>query len=285
MKKFSERFGFVEQKLYQVNTMDGDTKVSLWNALHLYFWQFTEEGNAGDVANENLDTVTRIAWVNLFKWDLSELTWDWNSREKRISEEFYNVSWWRVCEIIEYFAPQADVMRLDGTTNFVKFCNDIFERERFSYKFVSGSLVQLTNETEIDEVEAASTISYEIIGEHIKSAIRLLAIKPDPDFRNSIKESISAVEAACKLIDGRENATLPRALARLRNKVDLHADFEQGFKKIYDYTSDANGIRHSLLEKSNLDSDDARFMLVSCSAFVNYLLRLAEKSGVISNNA
>ncbi len=149
---------------------------------------------------------------------------------------------------------------------------------------MSGSLVQLTNETEIEEVETASAIPYEAIGEHIKSAIRLLAIKPDPDFRNSIKESISAVEAACKLIDGRKNATLPGALARLRNKVNLHEDFEQGFKKIYDYTSDADGIRHSLLEKPNIDSDDARFMLVSCSAFVNYLMRLAEKSGVISNN-
>ena len=86
------------------------------------------------------------------------------------------------------------------------------------------------------------------------------------------------------MIDGRKNATLPGALARLRNKVNLHEDFEQGFKKIYDYTSDADGIRHSLLEKPNIDSDDARFMLVSCSAFVNYLMRLAEKSGVISNN-
>ncbi len=110
----------MKQKPYQVDDMDDDTKISLWNALHLFFWQFTDEALAADVANEGLDTVIKIAWVKLFKWDLSELPWDWNSREKRISEEFYKVPWWRVCEIIEYFAPQADAMRFEGTKKFVK---------------------------------------------------------------------------------------------------------------------------------------------------------------------
>jgi hypothetical protein len=40
---------------------------------------------------------------------------------------------------------------------------------------------------------------------------------------------------------------------------------------MYGSTSDAQGIRHALREEPTLDSDDARFMLVSCSAFVNYL--------------
>ena len=52
MKKFSERFGLVKQKPYQVDDMDDDTKISLWNALHLFFWQFTDEALAADVANE-----------------------------------------------------------------------------------------------------------------------------------------------------------------------------------------------------------------------------------------
>jgi len=39
------------------------------------------------------------------------------------------------------------------------------------------------------------------------------------------------------------------------------------------YTSDKGGIRHGLKEEDhNVDIDEARFMLVTCSAFVNYLI-------------
>jgi hypothetical protein len=38
------------------------------------------------------------------------------------------------------------------------------------------------------------------------------------------------------------------------------------------YTSSSDGIRHSLPEEIyDLTQDDARFMLIMCSAFVNYL--------------
>ena len=45
------------------------------------------------------------------------------------------------------------------------------------------------------------------------------------------------------------------------------------------YTSDADGIRHSMLEESSLSFSDAKFMLVACSGFINYVLgRCAEDS-------
>jgi hypothetical protein len=40
---------------------------------------------------------------------------------------------------------------------------------------------------------------------------------------------------------------------------------------LYGYTSDSSGIRHALQDEPNLDFVDAKFMLVACSAFVNYL--------------
>ena len=35
--------------------------------------------------------------------------------------------------------------------------------------------------------------------------------------------------------------------------------------------SDEDGVRHKLMADSKLDYDDAKFMLVACSAFVNFL--------------
>jgi hypothetical protein len=48
---------------------------------------------------------------------------------------------------------------------------------------------------------------------------------------------------------------------------------------MYGYTSDAEGIRHALMDEPTLESEDAKFMLVSCSAFVNYLRSKAARAG------
>lgn len=48
---------------------------------------------------------------------------------------------------------------------------------------------------------------------------------------------------------------------------------------MYGYASDANGIRHALSEESTISVADAKFMLVICSAFINYVLgKMGEKS-------
>ena len=41
----------------------------------------------------------------------------------------------------------------------------------------------------------------------------------------------------------------------------------------YGYTSDQGGIRHALLEESNIDEAEAKFMMVACSAFVNFCVQ------------
>lgn len=62
----------------------------------------------------------------------------------------------------------------------------------------------------------------------------------------------------------------------------MHPALKGSFEKLYGYTSDAEGIRHALLDEPNLDFEDAKFMLVSCSAFVNYLKAKAAKAGINS---
>jgi hypothetical protein len=47
---------------------------------------------------------------------------------------------------------------------------------------------------------------------------------------------------------------------------------------LYGYTSDTHGIRHALKDDSQPNAEDAKFMLVSCSAFVNYLVEKAQKN-------
>jgi hypothetical protein len=88
-----------------------------------------------------------------------------------------------------------------------------------------------------------------------------LSARDSPDYRNSFKESISAVEAACQIITRDPKATLGAAVKKLEDcGIKLHSAFR------------------GALDEPTLDSDDARFMLVSCSAFVNYLKTKANDS-------
>jgi len=70
-------------------------------------------------------------------------------------------------------------------------------------------------------------------------------------------------------------------LKKIKDKIGLHPALEKGFGAIYGYTSDQGGIRHAMIDESTCDFEDAKYMLVSCSAFVNYLIMKANKAGLI----
>jgi len=169
---------------------------------------------------------------------------------------------------------------------FQKLANAALEEHLAGYRFIEGSITPISSEAEISAIEEAISLAQEneLLGaaKHINTAIVHLAKKPEPDFRNSIKESISAVESVAKQLVGQKAGGLKAALTKLKSKnVYLHPAFEEGLLKLYGYTSDADGIRHALLEEPKVGFDEAKFMLVTCSAFVNFLIAKASSSGIL----
>jgi len=149
---------------------------------------------------------------------------------------------------------------------------NVLERENQAYNFVGGRFVERMTSEETESVETALKTPIEAIREHFQTALRMLSDRDNPDPRNSIKESISAVEAACNHVTFQTKATLEAALKTLHNRKPLHPAFKDSLSKLYAWTSDENGVRHALMEAEKLESVDAQFMLVVCSAFVNYLM-------------
>jgi len=159
-------------------------------------------------------------------------------------------------------------------------CNVVLESELSAYRFVGGLITQVTSEEEISEMEEALETPFKTVNAHIETALKLMSDKKTPDYRNSIKESISAVEAICRLVTKNKNATLGNALDIIekKGKISLHGALKRAFDSLYGYTSSAEGIRHAFSdEKVNVSFEDAKFMLVSCSAFVNYIVSKASK--------
>ena len=95
------------------------------------------------------------------------------------------------------------------------------------------------------------------------------------EWAQSVHQSISAVESVARRIAPGTN-TLGDALNQLRSEGLLeHRALEQGLGNLYGYTSDEQGVRHSLLDQgqSNVGQDEAVFMLGACASFASYLWR------------
>src|SRR5690606_9231623 len=114
--------------------------------------------------------------------------------------------------------------------------------------------------------------SFKSVKIHLETSLALLSNKQKPDYRNSIKESISAIESMCKIFIGDEKSTLGQTLNKLESEGHLHPALKKAFSSLYGYTSDDGGIRHALMESDRkIDFYEAKFMLTTCSAFINFL--------------
>lgn len=161
------------------------------------------------------------------------------------------------------------------------YVNSIFEREYIGYRFIDEKIVPISDKHEVSAIREALENKYQPVREHIAKANTLLADRENPDYENSIKESISAVEAICEILTstGGKEATLGSMLKKLEDKgIKIHPALKAAYSSLYGYTSDASGIRHAK-NVGGKDStfEEAKYMLVACSAFVNYLIALEAK--------
>lgn len=277
--RFSERQGIIKAKdALQIDSIDDGLRSGLWNAVDLYYFK-----NTGDyIHNSRYKVFFTILWHNFFKLPLDTMD-NWAGTTKlQIRTWFFNWNWYEVYDFIEYITTIESPTQPD---DFIRFCNKVLERDRSGYRFINGIIAPITSELEVEEIDNALNNSKDanLIGvkTHLENALRMLSDKESPDYRNSIKESISAVESISKVLSSGSKHSLGSALDKIKGKIKLHPALEKGFKQIYGYTSDTDGIRHALMEESTCDFEDAKYMLVSCSAFINYLTVKADKSGLL----
>jgi hypothetical protein len=165
----------------------------------------------------------------------------------------------------------------DSSKDFGERVTFFLEREKSGYRIIDRRLVPITDPVELSAVEGATNVPDKYSGTraHLRAAVHLFSQKPKADYRNSIKEAISAVESVARVVSGNPKATLGDALRSISDKMPIHPALKEAMNKLYGYTSDEGGIRHALLEESNIDEAEAKFMLVACSAFVNFCVQRA----------
>ena len=271
--KFSERQGFKKpREILQTDSMDDGLRNPLWNVfmdrcLNASDSDFLYHGGKGLFRN-----FCSTLWHDHLKLRVDGIPDTVVRTIEQIRHHFFACDWYEVYDFVEFVANRPI---WTSAQNAIQDFNKVLTDELSAYRFVAGKLAPISSEQEKLAIEGAisqTSNSYSTTSAHLRQAIDLLARRPTPDYRNSIKESISAVEALCAIVTGDPKATLGQALKTFDTQAKLHGGLRSAFEKLYGYTSDANGIRHALMEESNLEQEDAVFMLVACSAFVSYLI-------------
>jgi hypothetical protein len=284
LRLFSERKRIKKPRTtIQLDSMDHELRNGLWDMVTSYYL-FKLRGSYVDAVPEIRDLVFLI-WHEYFKKPIDTVA-DWGTKDyAQIREYFFGCPWNEVYDFIQFVANRyngADSEQVNQ--DFMNACNVVLERDFSAYRFIGGYVTEITSKEEIASIEETLSLSDPLtpVRKHIETALALFSNKKSPDYRNSIKESISAVEAMCKIITHDNKSTLGKALDLIekQGKIPLHQSLKEAFQRLYGYTSDAQGIRHAMLDETTLGSEDAKFMLISCSAFVNYLTLKTTKAGI-----
>jgi hypothetical protein len=253
--------------------MDDALRYALWDAIRLCLFSDVDTRNFKDRrADEPAVLLCFQLWNGYFKKPFDTMPHYWHDTEPLIRKAFMEAKWYDAYSMLEFLVKKAK----ESGQALKDLAQKFMEREMAAYRFVGNDIVPIIDEGEIISIETALDKSPQPVRTHLASALEHLSNRTKPDYRNSVKESISAVEAAARILTGDGNATLGQALKMLPTR--LPPAFEKAVSTLYGYTSDASGIRHALSDESSVDDAEARFMLVACSAFVNLLRERANSA-------
>ena len=273
--RFSERYGYKPiREIIQKESMDDNLRNGIWSLFTIYLWNqvdYSSYQSHGNINTSNLKTLIIAYWLNFFKQPIDTIPIQFEKVLYKVRSSFFNCEWHEVYSFIEETLENYPREFKKNKEFFTKELNNCLEKENSAYRIINNEITPITSEQEIQSIEDAlkNTNQYSGVQQHLNQALKLMSDRQNPDYRNSIKESISAVESICKIVTNEDKATLGKALKIIEDKHGLHAALKGSLSQLYGYTSDADGIRHAMLEESNLSYIDAKFMLVACTNFIN----------------
>jgi hypothetical protein len=278
MASFAERMGHRQARsAVQSDSLDDDTRVALWNVFSI----------TKDLLDPDFESsVLTGVWIWEFK----------NAHDKRpdydhriwaeVKAYILRRQWWEVLDLIEAIVRQmwkhADAYSSDAPEAIAGGFNNCFERFLVGYRFVGLEITPIDSTAEANAVVGAQEDAVSIAGARhaLDRAVELLADRQMPDYPNSIKESISAVEAVVKKVTG--EGTLGKGLTKLEGAgLTVHPALKGAWSQMYGWTSNDDGIRHGGIEAAAADQALAKYVLVTCSAFVSYLIEEGRKAGLL----
>jgi hypothetical protein len=284
MRLFSQRKGLKPlEKTIQRDSLDEETRNRVWSVLKVFVWDKWSQNLDYDYDAQRVQKLLDLLWFRFFKKPSDTQPpmhpgeyYRGHGYYDFLRENFFKNEWNDVFDLIEFILANWESRETDALCSMI---NSVLTEENSAYRLVSSQFVEITNDSEIEEVDAAAQTGLDGVSAHITAAVMFLSDRKNPNYRNSVKESISAVESLFKVLTKNQSATLSDGLKEMKKTNEIHPSLLLGFEKIYAYTSDQGGIRHAIFDTDKTSHSDAKFMLVSCSAFINYVIGKWAESG------
>lgn len=276
--KFSERMWIVKvENIIQIDFINSDLTNRLWN--------FIYDEIIDDIKDLYQDS--EDDFLKHFKTEYLKLTIDEYFFVSSLKNVFLKSRRYEkydlleaVIKLFEQRFPDAATYKVDMEYK-IDLLNKILIEEFSWYRFIWWQFIPLININEIESIQSTLEVPYSWVKVHMSRALELLSDKKNPDYRNSIKESISWVESLIKLIVWKPSITLWKWLQELQKQwIIIDVLLQEAYEKIYGRSSWKNWIRHGLSDSKNIEQEDALYMLISCSAFINYLISKFEKNKI-----
>lgn len=276
---FSEKNGIQSYRdVMQIDEFDDASRVQINNELFRLLDYILVKNREvffrGEILYHAEDRFCKDLLNDVFCTKLTDRHYHWQTCFDDVTDVIMQATYNEVLDVVQYICNWIASNIEGGQEEVYKALNIVFEQENIGYRFVGKYISPITDQEEISTINQALSTPIDGCRKQIQNAVALISDRKNPDYKNSIKESISAVESICQVITGNDKATLGEALKQLEdNGIQIHSALKQGFLKLYGYTSDQGGIRHAEgMFESNVTFEEAKYMLSSCSAFINYLI-------------
>jgi hypothetical protein len=272
-KKFSEQYGFKKvTDSFQINSINQELSNRLWNTIKIFYidpikTQFGVEENCNIPDGKTFNFIKNI-YDGFFKTH-EEPNINKRALKENFKQKYFKLKWFEIYDLLEFISS----IFYDESLNkkFRIKINTVLENESSGYRFIDDYITPIIDNVEIKEIEEALECKYSGVKRHLSSSLELLSDRENPDYVNSIKESISAVESILNILSETTNVALNKSMNNLPFEMDKN--FKAGMVRLYSWTSSADGIRHGVTgEEIQSAFEEAKYMLVSCSAFINYLI-------------
>ena len=243
--KFSQKRGYSTiRTTLQLEDIDNPLLNKLWNAFLVQMKDLTQFGSTPP-----FHRLHYAVWTEFWCRPIDEAA-DFGTSYSHtvflhhLRTFFFECEWFEVFDLIEFCVPYFK-------SQFATEINQALEIEMSAYRLINEEIAAITSEDEIAAIETAIKVNGST-SSHLKNALNLLSDRIKPDYRNSIKESISSIEALSTSITGSKKDGFDKAMGIISEQLNFHPALKKAFVSLYGYTSDSSGIRHALTENDRV---------------------------------
>ena len=281
---FSQRYGYESvPEPMQLEELSGDLRREIWNAMRRHLDTKASIDMYTDVIDYSDEEVSQFIeniLGRILRRPEDEIDTSYDGVMSQFKSLILQGSFNEVLDLVEIMSNDSECVEGE----FVNSISESFERcaaaywldkSNYPYKFFPRS-----NEAQGEATrKAIKTIrdgGMEGAATHLRDAAAHINAR---QFADSISDSIHAVESVARRIDPKSKTLRPALNSLEKAGLIKHPALKEAFAKLYGYTSDEQGIRHSLTDKNSpdVDLDEAMFMFGACASFAAYLVNKHHK--------